>query len=213
MSHVRVVLVDDHRLVRAGLRSLLVGIPGVEVVGEAENGVDAIRVVGELRPDVVILDIAMPDLNGIEAARRIAKLQPRTRILVVSMHADPQYLRQALHAGAHGYLLKSADPRELRAALAAVADGGEWIDSRLAQTFSDVQPEGRDPAADLTPRQREVLQLIAEGHTTGRIARKLRISVKTVETHRAQIMQRLDIHHVPGLVRYALRRGIITDDE
>lgn len=213
MSHVRVVIVDDHTLVRAGLKAVLSTFPGVEVVGEAKSAVDGMKVVEALRPDVVLLDISMPDLNGIEAARRISKLQPRTRILVVSVHADPQYAAQSLVAGAHGYLHKSADPSELAKAIAVVASGGEWIDATLAQRLSDVpRPTEQDPAEELTPRQREVLQLIAEGHATGRIARKLRISVKTVEAHRAQIMDRLDIHHVPGLVRYALRHGIITDE-
>lgn len=215
MNRIRVVLADDHTLVRAGLRSLLASIPGVEVVGEAGNGVEASRLVSELRPDVVLMDVSMPALNGIEATRRIVKLQPRTRILIVSMHSDREYVRQALVAGAHGYLLKDTQPGELSLALRAVAGGDMWLSPAVASSVVEdaVRPTALAPAEELTPRQREVLQLIAEGHTTGRIARQLRLSVKTVESHRAQIMQRLDIHHVPGLVRYALRKGMVSPDE
>jgi DNA-binding NarL/FixJ family response regulator len=215
MSQIRVLLADDHTLVRAGLRSLLAATAGVEVVGEASNGVEAERLVIELRPDVALMDVSMPELNGIEATRRLTKLQPRPRILVVSMHSNPEYVRQALIAGAQGYVLKDAEPHELRMALSAVARGEAWISPAIAQSVVDdvVRSKGSGPCEALTPRQREVLQLVAEGQSTQRIARRLRLSVKTVETHRAQIMQRLDIHHVAGLVRYALRKGIIPPDE
>lgn len=211
MNRHRVLLADDHALVRAGLRALLERLPNVEVVGEAEHGAEAVKLAAQLRPDVVMMDVSMPILNGIEATRRTVKLRPRPRVLVLSMHDDPAYVRKALSAGASGYLLKTAPRRELELALAAVIRGEIWISPSIARSM--VEDIGRRPPNhdELTPRQREILQLIAEGHTTKQIARRLHIGVKTVETHRAQLMERLDIHNIAGLVRYAIRSGIIRD--
>jgi DNA-binding NarL/FixJ family response regulator len=207
----RVVLADDHALVRAGLRSLLEGIEDVEVVGEAGDGDEALQRVQALRPDVVLMDISMPGLNGIEAIRRLAKLRARPRVLVLTMHSDKEYVRAALAAGADGYLLKTAERGELVAALAALARGKGWLSPSIARVVIDdiVRVEKVEDPPVLTPRQSEVLQLIAEGNSTKEIARRLQISVKTIETHRAQIMERLDIHNVAGLVQYAIRRKII----
>jgi DNA-binding NarL/FixJ family response regulator len=210
MNRHRVLLADDHALVRAGLRALLDRIPNVEVVGEAEHGAEAVKLAAQLRPDVVMMDVSMPILNGIEATRRTLKLRPRPRVLMLSMHDDTEYVRMALSAGASGYLLKTASRRELELALAAVIRGEIWISPSIARTVVD--DIGRSASHDeLTPRQREILQLIAEGHTTKQIARRLHIGVKTVETHRAQLMERLDIHNIAGLVRYAIRSGIIRE--
>lgn len=211
----RLLLVEDHALVRAGLRALLERIPGVEVVGEACDGHDALRQMVELRPDVVLMDISMPGLNGLETVRRTEGLEPRPRVVMLSVHANKEYVRQALVAGAVGYLLKTADPLELELALAAVARGEVWISAAVAQAVVDGVLRGwrgADPVADLTGRQREVLQLVAEGRSTKDVARLLTLSVKTVESHRAQIMERLDIHSIAGLVRYAIRTGMISSD-
>lgn len=219
MTRTRVLLVEDHGLVRAGFRALLDQLPDVEVIGEAADGAEALRMVTELRPDVVLMDISMPGLNGLEATRRAARLQPPPKILVLSMHADRTYVREALAAGATGYLLKDSERNELELALAAVASGQGWISPAVARGVIDdavQRPLDQAPRAaieDLTARQREVLQLIAEGNSTKQIAQRLELSVKTVETHRAQIMARLDIRHVAGLVRYALRAGIIAEDD
>jgi DNA-binding NarL/FixJ family response regulator len=211
----RVLLVEDHVLVRNALRLLLHTIPNMEVVGEAGNGLEALQMIGRLRPDIALMDVTMPGLNGIEATRRAAKQFPRTRILVLSMHGDRELVRQALIAGAAGYLVKSANSDELKLALAAVLRGEVWISPSIAKLVVDdvVTAHGTRTPEDLTPRQREVLQLIAEGHTTKQIARRLQLSVKTVETHRAQIMERLGIRNVAGLVRYAIRTGLVPSSD
>ena len=212
---IRVLLADDHALVRAGLRSILQGVPEVDVVGEAGDGNQAVAMAAELKPDLVLMDISMPELNGVEATRRVLKLKPAPRVLVVSMHADGQYVRSALRAGASGYLLKTADLRELTLALSVVARGEVWISPGVAKTVIDEVVNGTpDPGSPevLTSRQREILQLIAEGSSTKQIARRLQLSVKTVDSHRAQIMERLGIRHVAGLVRYALRAGMVKED-
>jgi DNA-binding NarL/FixJ family response regulator len=211
MNRHRVLLADDHALVRAGLRALLERIPNIEVVGEAEHGAEAVKLAAQLRPDVVMMDVSMPILNGIEATRRTVKLRPRPRVLMLSMHDDSEYVRKALSAGASGYLLKTAPRRELELALAAVIRGEIWISPSIAGTLVEDISRRAPHHDELTPRQREILQLIAEGHTTKQIARRLHIGVKTVETHRAQLMERLDIHNIAGLVRYAIRSGIIRD--
>lgn len=215
MTRIKVVLAEDHDLVRAGIRALLETAADVEIVGEAANGSDAVALIESTQPDVVLMDISMPVLNGLEATRRIVKLHPRPRVIILSMHADKEYVREALLAGASGYVLKTADRRELELAIAAVARGDAWLGSGVAHVVvEDVLERGDTEAPEeLTPRQREVLQLIAEGHTTKEIARRLHVSVKTVETHRAQIMERLEIRHVAGLVRYAIRRRIVTPDK
>lgn len=208
----RVLLVEDFELLREALRCLLGTLPDIEVVGEAGDGNEALRAITKLRPDVVLMDLTMPHLNGLEAIRRAVKLKPRPNILVLTVHAEKEYVHAALVAGAAGYLLKTATRAELAAALAAVARGDSWISPLAARIVIDglASHEPPDQPAQLTARQREVLQLIAEGHTTKDIARRLHVSVKTVETHRAQIMRRLGIHHVAGLVRYAINARIIS---
>ncbi|MBX3159037.1 MAG: response regulator transcription factor [Deltaproteobacteria bacterium] len=210
----RILIVDDFALIRAGLRALLEAMPEVEVLGEAGNGAEALELIEQLHPDVVLMDISMPTLNGLEAIRRLSKLRAKPRVLVVSMHDEREYVRQALRAGAAGYLLKTADRNELQLAIATVARGESWLSPPVARVVIDeVIEHGDRPADELTPRQREVLQLIAEGHTTKDIARRLHVSVKTIETHRAQLMERLDIHHIAGLVRYALKAKIVSSDK
>lgn len=218
----RVLLVDDHALVRAGLRALLETLGGVQVVGEASDGREALRSIETLRPDVVLMDIAMAGMNGLEAAARATQAFPRSRIIILSMHADEEYVRRALRAGATGYLLKDAGTAEVKLALEAVADGGLYLSPGVSKHVVDdyargsaggPPSEGREgPYAVLTPRQREILQLVAEGSSTKEIARVLDLAVKTVETHRAEIMTRLGIHNVAGLVRYAIRTGIVSPE-
>ncbi len=218
MSGTRVLLADDHTLVRAGLRSLLESIPGVEVVAETGDGREALELIGTERPDVALLDIGMPSLNGLEVAKRAAKESPRTRVVMLSMHADASYVRQALRAGASGYLLKGAAVSELPLALQAVMRGETYLTPKVSQEvvqgfLREGSANDTDPLAGLTERQREILQLIAEGKTTKEIAFDLEVSAKTVETHRARMMERLGIHDVPGLVRFAIRAGLVSSDE
>ncbi len=213
----RIVLADDHALVRAGLRKLLESLPDVEVVGEAEDGRAALALVESRHPDLVLMDIAMPGLNGIEAAARLSREHPRVRALILSMHQNEDYVRQALRAGAAGYLLKEAAPVELELAIRAMVRGETYLSPAVSKgAVSDYVQRLRDedvPGVTLTPRQRETLQLIAEGHTTKEIARRLNISVKTVETHRTQLMKQLDLHDVAGLVRYAVRTGLVSPEK
>jgi len=212
----RILLADDHHLVRAGIRALLERVPSVQVVAECGDGREALEAIERLRPDVALLDITMPGLNGLEVAARIAKLSPKTRILILSMHAGEAYVAQALRAGVAGYLLKDSAAAELGLALEAVGRGEAWlspaISRQVVEGFLSSSSAGPDPLAGLTGRQREILQLIAEGRSTKRIAADLGVSVKTVETHRAQLMERLDIHDVPGLVRLAIRTGLISTE-
>lgn len=216
MTPIRVVLADDHALVRAGIRSMLKAIAGIEVVAEAGDGHEVIRLVNSLQPRLVLMDIAMPGLNGLEATARIVKSHPRTAVLILSMHATEEYALQALRAGASGYLLKDAAPAELELALAAVARGETYLSPAISRhVITDYRRrivDQADPLERLTSRHREVLQLIAEGRTTKEIAAKLEVSVKTIEKQRAQLMERLDIHDVPGLVRFAVRLGLITPE-
>jgi DNA-binding NarL/FixJ family response regulator len=216
MMPVRVLLADDHTLVRAGLRKLLESIPHMEVVGEAGDGVSLLEQVEKLQPDLVLMDIAMPALNGLEATARLVKSWPDIRVLILSMHQNEEYVRRALRLGASAYLLKDAAPLELEQALKAVLRGETYLSPAVSRgVLSDyvLRLRSEESAAELlTPRQREVLQLIAEGHSTKVIARRLDLSVKTVETHRSQLMKQLDIHEVAGLVRYAMREGLVSDD-
>ncbi|HYC24219.1 MAG TPA: response regulator transcription factor [Candidatus Bathyarchaeia archaeon] len=218
----RVVLADDHALVRAGIRKLLGAIAGIEVVGEASDGREALELIASARPDLAVMDIGMSGLNGLDATMRAKKAFPRTRILILSMHRAEEYVLEALRAGASGYLLKEAAPAELELAVRAVLRGEIYlspgVSSHVAKSAvrqrvtAPVAPSERKPPPALTSRQREVLQLIAEGHSTKDIATRLALSVKTVETHRAQLMERLDIHDVAGLVRYAIRIGLVSSE-
>jgi DNA-binding NarL/FixJ family response regulator len=216
MKPIRVLLAEDHALVRAGFRALLHNLPNTQVVAEASDGREALRLIAEHQPDVVLMDIAMPGLNGLEAASRVAREFPCVCVIILSMHANEEYVLQALHAGAVGYLLKDADTTELELALKAVARGEVYLSPAVSKhVVADYirRTSGEpSPLERLTPRQREVLQLIAEGHTTKEIARTLNVSVKTVDTHRTQLMERLDIHDVTGLVRYAIRMGLVSPD-
>lgn len=220
MSELRILLAEDHNLVRAGLRSLLESFDDMKVVGEASNGNEALQQIEELQPDIVLMDVAMPDLNGIEATRRAARAHSRTRVVMLSMHGAHEYVRQALLAGAAGYVLKSAESGELETAVRAVARGEHWLSPAISRiAIAAFVNDGSAPGdaahstGRLTARQREVLQLIAEGHSTKDIGRLLHVSVKTVESHRAQLMERLDIHDVAGLVLYAVRTGIVHPDK
>jgi DNA-binding NarL/FixJ family response regulator len=217
MKPIRILLADDHTLVRAGFRSLLEHLPGLKVIAEAGDGREALRFIEAERPDVVFMDIAMPGMNGLEAAARVAREFPNVRVIILSMNAAEEYVLQALRCGAAGYLLKNADTAELDLALKAVMRGETYLSPAVSKhVVADyVRRVGSEasPLERLTPRQREVLQLIAEGNTTKEIARKLNVSVKTVETHRAQLMDQLDIHDVAGLVRYAIRVGLVAADQ
>jgi len=214
---IRALLADDHTLVRAGIRSLLETIEGVEVVAEADDGRTALELLLKHRPDVALLDISMPGLSGLEVMRRASRESPRTRLIVLSMHADPTYVRQALQAGAAGYLLKGGSVMELPLALEAVMKGETYltakISSQVVEGFLRGGPAAEDPLAALTDRQREILQLLAEGRSNREIAQLLDVSVKTVETHRARLMEALDIHDLPGLIRFAIRTGLISAEE
>lgn len=221
MNEIRVLLADDHALVRAGIRALLESLEGIRVLGEADDGREALHLVEVHRPDLVLMDIAMSGLNGLEATKRINRDYPHTRIIILSMHANEEYVLQSLRAGAHGYLLKDAGTAELEIAIKAVAGGETYLSppvskhviSDYVRRVSGGEQESSSPLDRLTLRQREILQLIAEGQTTQEIAQMLSIGVKTVETHRMQLMERLDIHDVAGLVRYAIRVGLISADE
>ncbi len=216
MKAVRVLLADDHTLVRAGLRKLLEAMPEVEVVGEASDGLALLALAAQLQPTMVLMDIAMPGLNGLETTARLARQSPAIRVLILSMHQNEEYVRQALRHGAAGYLLKDAAPMELDLAIRAVLRGETYLSPAVSRgVVSDYVQRLRGeetPGTQLTPRQREVLQLVAEGYSTKEIARRLDLSVKTVDTHRSQLMKLLDIHEVAGLVRYAMRVGLISPD-
>jgi DNA-binding NarL/FixJ family response regulator len=223
MEPTRIVLAEDHALVRAGIRALLERCEGIVIVGETGDGREALRLAAKERAHVLLTDISMPGLNGLEVAERAARELPDVRVIILSMHANEEYVMQALKAGAKGYVLKDADLAELRLAVQSVMRGKTFlspsisrpvIDNYLARVRGrkDAPPPsgGVEPFATLTSRQREILQLIAEGNSNKDIARKLNLSVKTVDTHRTDIMRRLDIHDTAGLVRYAIRTGIVS---
>jgi DNA-binding NarL/FixJ family response regulator len=218
MSSVRTVIVDDHTLVRAGLRRLIQDVDSIEVVGEARDANEALAIVESLRPDLVLMDIAMPPgINGLEATVRIKVRFPDTRVIVLSMHSSAEYVLQALRAGASGYLVKNAAPGEIGVAVEAVMNGSVYLSPAVSrwvvEGYLDRLRISSKPQGPLSPRQREVLHLIAEGCSTKEIARRLGISVKTVETHRTELMARLDIHDVARLVRYAIKAGLIQSDD
>jgi len=212
---VRVLVADDHALFRAGIRKLLQSFAGIEVVGEAADGDEAVRLSRTQRPDVLLMDIGMPGLNGVEAAARLIRDGPHPRVVILSMHTGEEHVLRAIRAGAAGYLLKDADPVELEAAVRAVARGEIYLSPAISRyVVEDVRRAGgeRSPLDRLTSRQREVLQLIAEGNTTKAIATRLGLSVKTVETHRAQLMERLEARDIAALVRLAVRVGLVESE-
>jgi DNA-binding NarL/FixJ family response regulator len=213
VESIRVLLADDHALVRAGIRRLLESLPDVQVVAETGDGRTALQLIETYEPDVALLDISMPELNGLDTAVRVVREHPLVRVIILSMHASEEYVLRALASGVAGYMLKDAAISELEVAVRAVARGDTYLSPRVSNyVVGDyVRRLGAATYAEpLTPRQREVLQLIAEGRTTKEIAQRLDLSVKTVETHRTQLMQRLDIHDVAGLVRYAIRTGLVA---
>lgn len=212
---VRVVLADDHRIIREGLRSLLEKEPGMKVVGEADNGRTTVNLAERLRPDVIVMDLSMPGLNGMEATRQIVGRVPGVKVLVLSMHSDKRFVGGALNAGASGYLLKDCAFDELARAIGVVLAGQTYLSPGIAHTVVESYVR-RMPAGDestppvLTARKREVLQLIAEGKSMKDIASALNVSVKTVETHRAQIMAKLDVRSVAELTKFAIREGLTS---
>ena len=217
MSETSILLVDDHALVRAGIRALLERLANVTVMAEAKDGREAFRLINERAPDLVLMDISMPGLNGLEATARISKEFPTTRVIVLSMYANDEYVREAIKAGAAGYLVKSSAAAELEKAIKAVSHGEHYfsplVSARVVKDKAGRLSVERALIEHLTPRQREILQLIAERHSTKEMAQILNISAKTVETHRAQMMDRLEIYDVPGLVRIAIRAGLASLEE
>jgi DNA-binding NarL/FixJ family response regulator len=218
----RVLLADDHTLVRAGIRALLENLPGVEIVAETGDGQEALALIREKRPQIAFVDIAMPGLNGLEIAARATREVPETKVVILSMHGTPGHVAQALRAGVSGYVLKDAAADELPVLLRAVARDETYLSASISKHVVDGYlgrvaaatngaAEG-EPLDVLTPRQREILQLVAEGKSTKEVAQVLGVSVKTVETHRSQIMDRLNIRDLAGLVRYAVRTGLVSPD-
>jgi len=210
---IRVLLADDHNIVREGLRSLLEKEPDIDIVAMADNGRTAVQLAGELRPDVAVLDIAMPEMNGIEATRRISRDDPEIKVLALSMHSARRFVTEALSAGAKGYLLKDCAAEELVRAIRTVAGNETYLSPKVAglivKDYLKHSPETTlSDNSCLTNREREVLQLIAEGESTKEIAFKISVSIKTVETHRQQIMKKLNLHSVAELTRYAIREGL-----
>ena len=206
---IKILLADDHTIVRQGLKLILSSQPDLEVVGEAANGKEAVEQAQKLRPDIVLLDVAMPELNGIEATRRMMEENPRLRILVLSMHKEAVYVREILKAGARGYLLKDVIDTELLNAVRSVARGDGYISPAVSGALlSDYRQNITDPADLLTKREREVLQLIAEGKTNKEVATQLNLSVYTVDSHRAKVMEKLNLHSTGELVRFAIKHGL-----
>jgi len=214
---IRILLADDHTLVRAGIRALLEKLPGVEVAGEASDGREVMDLIKAHQPDVVLMDISMPGLNGLQALARITRDFPHVRVIILSMHPNDEYVLQALKSGASGYLLKRAATAELPVALKSVVGGEIYLSREIASQFLKKFPlqqiaRSISPLEQLTSRQREILQLLAEGQTTKAIASVLKISDKTVEYHRAKLMEALKIFDLPGLVRFAMRTGLISQE-
>ncbi|MEN6534090.1 MAG: response regulator transcription factor [Bryobacteraceae bacterium] len=207
---IRVLLADDHAVVRQGFAHILSAEPDMEIVGEAANGHEAIALTEKLHPDVIVMDVAMPDLNGIEATRRLSASEPHARVLALSMHKDSVYVREILRAGARGYLLKDAIDRDFVEAVRAVARGDGYLSPAISDAvLTDYRKHVTDPLDLLTSREREVLQLIAEGKTNKEIATLLNLSVYTVDAHRGRIMEKLNLHATSELVRFAMRKGLV----
>lgn len=215
MKHLRILLADDHELVRAGIRELVQKLCGSEVIGEASSGRQALEMIEALMPDLVLLDIGMKELTGLEVAARVARDFPTVKTLILSMHNNEEYVLRALRVGASGYMLKDSAITELKLAIETVRNNKTYLSPSISRSVIDsylnrTAAPGKSTSLDkLTPRQREILQLIAEGRSTKEIASDLNLSAKTVETHRAQLMERLDIYDIAGLVRYAMRVGLI----
>ena len=207
----RILLADDHTLVRRGFAMIVSKEEDMEVVGEASNGREAVELAGQLLPDVVVIDVTMPELNGIEGTRRIMEICPRTRVLALSMHRDAVYVREILRAGARGYLVKDADDETFLQAVRAIARGEAYLSPVIADAvLTDYRKHVTDPIDLLTSREREVLQMIAEGKQNKEIATILNLSVYTVEAHRGKIMEKLNLHNTGDIVRFALRNGLIN---
>lgn len=221
MTPIKLILADDHLLVRAGVRMLLENLSDFQIVAEADNGLSALQLIGKHLPDVVLMDIALPGLNGLDVTERVRAEFPGVRILLLSMHNSEEYVLRAMRLGAAGYLLKDTGPSELEMALRAVARGESYLSPAISRHVIDgyVQRTASASTIDVTtkpntkhlsPRQEEILKLIAEGCTTKEIARRLGITVKTVDAHRTSLMKELDIHEIAGLVRYAIRVGLVS---
>jgi len=209
-KRIRILLADDHAVVRQGFRMILSAHPDLEIVGEAGNGREAVELAATLRPDVVVMDVAMPELNGIEATRRLTADNPHTRVVALSMHKDSVYVREILRAGARGYLLKDSVADDLVAAVRAVASGEGYLSPGVSNAvLDDYRKHVTNPIDLLSSREREVLQMLAEGKTNKEIAVVLNLSVYTVEAHRGRIMEKLNVHSINELVRFALRNGLI----
>ena len=215
---IRVLLVEDHAIVRKGVYFLLDSQSDIEVVGEASNGHEALAATRELQPDVVVMDINMPELNGLEATRQISKLYPEVKVLVLTMYSNEEYVLQLLQAGAAGYIVKQSIPDELLSAIRAVSNGDAFLSPSVSRNLIDeylryAPSESKmEPYDRLTDREREVMQLLVEGYSTKEIGKKLNISGKTVGVHRVNLMEKLEIQTVPDLVKYALRKGMISLD-
>ncbi len=219
MDAIRVLLAEDHTIVRKGLRSLLDKESGIKVIGEAEDGRDAIKKTEALQPDVVVMDIAMPGLNGLEATRQLKKRFPEMKFIILTVHANEEYVLQTLRAGASGYLVKKAAPSELISAIQAVCQGESYLSPSISRTVIDEYLRKTEKMSErdeiygkLTDREREVLQLIAEGHTNRKISELLHVSIKTVETHRAHIKDKLNVSSTAELIQHAIRKGFLIKD-
>jgi DNA-binding NarL/FixJ family response regulator len=210
MKRIRILLADDHAVVRQGFKMILDAQPDMEIVGEAANGREAVDLAEQLRPDIVVMDVAMPELNGIEATRRLASSMPHARVVALSMHKDSVYVREILRAGARGYLLKDSGAADLVAAIHAVASGESYLSPAVSNAvLDDYRRIATNPIDLLTSREREVLQLLAESKTNKEIAGVLNLSVYTVEAHRGRIMEKLNLHSIGELVLFAVRNGLV----
>jgi DNA-binding NarL/FixJ family response regulator len=216
LKKIRVLLADDHKMIRAGLRLVLEQQPDIVVAGEADDGRDAVALAGELKPDIVVMDVAMPNLNGIEAALQIKQARPEIAIVMLSMHSDEGYILRALRAGAAGYILKDSAEADLVSAVRAVAEGKSFFSPKVSRILLEdymrkLRKTGAEDSYDLlSAREREILQLVAEGKSSKEIANLLNLSVYTVETHRGNIMQKLNLRGIPELILYAVRKGIVA---
>jgi len=214
MTPIKILIADDHSLVRDGIRAILQSVPDFEVVDEASDGLEAIEKIRDKSPHLVLMDIGMARLNGLDAAQRVHKEFPATRVVILSMHANEEYVLQALRAGVSGYLLKDSKKQELIFAIRTISEGHTYLSPQVSrhviENYVSRVDRQASPLEQITPRQREILKLIAEGRTNKEIAQVLNISVKTVDTHRTQLMERLDIHDIAGLVRFAIKMGLVN---